>query len=290
MYSLASSLRKIFLPILRILGMSTPSEQEPEFPSRGDVIDWEPNLLARYRSLDPKDSHKYRIRMHSLKVTQIRCYKVKEKPEHEYLVAAVYDSDQRRTRYIKIDRYVGNTTPKDTTERSSLHSNDSSQSLPQSPSQSSVQSSLVLSTTFPAYDEVKTTDAWPTGHICTKELDCARSSMLVLDLAIAAKLVHDDSSQYYVLTRQCYWYADVISTVLGMSFPEVVVRDLSVRAENDAEPEYDSKKAGTYLKVPIYSKSLATSNIKKINDRFKAQQSSIYSSVCLLNTGYISAD
>lgn len=90
------------------------------------------------------------------------------------------------------------------------------------------------------------------------------------------------------------WYVDVISAVLHMSFPGiVVVRNSLVRTDHaaDAETEFfDRKKGGTYKNVPIYFRRLAQSGINEIHETFKTYQPKIYSSVCLLNTGYISAD
>jgi hypothetical protein len=84
MYSIVSSLRKIFRPILRVLGMSsTPLPNE--FPlSKITVNEWQRNLLNLYLY---KDLGIKRVK--SCKVTTIRHYKDNDGPEHQYLVAEV---------------------------------------------------------------------------------------------------------------------------------------------------------------------------------------------------------
>ena len=101
-----TSLRGFFHPILCFLGMTTTLPTDLEFPGFSSVLDWEINLVARYRSRDPESSPMVRSRMDTLKVATIRCFKRKKNAEHEYLVAKVYDPDLGRNRYLRIGRHV----------------------------------------------------------------------------------------------------------------------------------------------------------------------------------------
>ena len=273
-----ASLRCFFHPLLRFLGMTTTPPTEVEFPGFSGVLEWENALLARYRSRDPESSPKERSRMHSLKVTTIRCFKETKSAEHEYLVAEVYDPDLGRNRYLRIERGVDTDFPhtQDDTTRHSISAASSSQS------------SLAFKK-GPAVDYVKAIAAWPTGDdICIVDLTCQDSKMIVLDLAIVAKVVHEHSADYQILTSQCFWYSAVIASVLRKSFPQIKVSNgaSSFKADDgqDLEMEFSDKKGGTYKRIPIYSERREV--ITRIYDRFKTYKDQIYSSVNLLNTGY----
>jgi hypothetical protein len=120
--------------------------------------------------------------------------------------------------------------------------------------------------------------------------------MILLDIAIAAKLVNDHSSDYFLLKHHCYWYADVISAVLRKSFPkEVVVPDTTVKTDPPEDAEvaiemFDPKKGGKYWIIPVYYRKLGQDDIDKVYADFIKTKSEISTSVCLLNTGYISAN
>ena len=161
-------------------------------------LEWENTLLAHYRSRDLESSPIYRSRMDTLKVTTIRRFKEKKNAEHEndeYLVAEIYDPDLRRKRYLRIERYVGAGFPhtQDDTTRHSIPTTLS-------------QSSIVLKK-FPAVDYVQPIAAWPTCDICIDDFTCQDSQMIVLDLAIVAKVVHEHSAEYQILTSQCFWFS-----------------------------------------------------------------------------------
>ena len=269
-----TSLRGFFHPILRFLGMTTtpPTQVDVEFPVFSTrVQEWENGLLTRYRSRDLESSPMERSRMYTLKVVTIRRFKEKKHPQHEYLVAEVHDPDRSRYRYLRIERYVGADFPR-AQDDTILYS------IPTASSQSS----LILGKSS-ALDYVDAISAWPTGDDCIDHLTCKDSQMILLDLAIVAKVVHDHSADYQILTSQCYWYSAVIVSVLRKSFPNSAS---SLKADHgkDLEVEIFDKKAGTYIRIPIYSER--TEVIAEIHDLFKTYKDRIYSSVNLLNTGY----
>ena len=213
MHKKALPWRGIFYPILLSLGMIKKPPVEVEFPgpSLTGVPEWENALLARYRSRDPESSPSDRSRMYSLKVTSIRRYKEKARAEHEYLVSEVHDPGLGRKRYLRIERYLSDDFP---------HAQDDTtrHSFPTTSSQSSI-----VSREFPAVDYVKTIAAWPTSDICIHRLTCEDSQMILLDLAIVARVVHEYSAQYQALKHQCFWYSAMIASVLRKSFPQIKV-------------------------------------------------------------------
>jgi hypothetical protein len=276
MYSIVSSLRKIFRPILRVLGMSSTPLPD-EFPlrlSRITVNEWQRNLLNLYLYKDVGIN-----RVKSCKVTTIRHYKDNDGPEHQYLVAevSVCISDSTSKRYLQIHRVANpnqrapnltpSTAPNPATERSSIRSTLTSSS----------QSSQGISKDLPADDQVFILERWPSnGNFgLVEELNCENDSIYLLDLCILATLVHDHRAIYRALGSQCYWYSDLISAVLQMKFRKVTRRG-------------GPKNCGTYGLAPIYTRN--DSLVKTIHATFEERKSELFSSVCLLNTGYISAD
>lgn len=200
--------------------------------------------------------------MKTLGVKTICHFKEKGDAEHEYLVAEVYDPNLGRNRYLRIGRFVGDNF---------LHNHDTSC---RSISTTSSNSSLVLKK-FPATDYVEAVAAWPTSDICIVNLSCRDSQMIVLDLAIIAKVVHDYGKEYQALTRQCYWYSGVIVSVLQKSF------SLKPGHGQDLATQFSYKKGGTYKSIPIYSEQ--RDMIAKICSLFETYKDEIYSSVNLLS-------
>ena len=275
------SLRTFFRPILRLLGMSSPPH-EAEFPVGISVEDWLRCLLERYCSRDPTKSAKDRSRMESLKVTTIRRYKEKKNGEHEYLVAEVSVPDMDQPRYLHIERTVKDPLSMiGTTERSSLR--------PQAICTHSSQSSVLVSKEFPACDNVKTMEAWPTDDICISHINCKNAApIILLDLAIVAEVVHNHSKKYQLIKRQCFWYSDMIVAVLQKKFPwiQVVCRDASVEADHAAtgeEIEVFNGLSGTFMTAPFYSRQ--NSAVEEIQSKFDESSLSKYASVYLLNSG-----
>ena len=112
--------------------------------------------------------------------------------------------------------------------------------------------------------------------------------MIVLDLALVAKVVHEHSAEYQILTSQCFWFSAVIVSVLLKSFPQIKVSNgaSSLRADHgqDLAKEFCDKKVGTYRCISIYSERPEV--IMEIYGLFETYKDRIYSSVNLLNTGY----
>ena len=282
MHSKTSILRSFFRPILRFLGMSTPPPPEFEFPGDSRVEDWESTLRDRYCSSDPEKSPRDRLRMETLKVTNIRRYKEKKHVEHEYLVAEVEDPVFGQPRYLLIERTVDDTLPANDTTARSPRSSRSALSL-------SSQSSLGMISKIPARDHVTKMASWPTGDILIDNIKCQGSKMILLHLAIAAKVVHDHNEKYHLFKRQCFWYTDVISGVLEKEFSlsKAKVSDTSLTADHapDAEMERFDSLSGTYKKVKFYQRRIEV--IDEIHAVFEAYRKNIETSVNLLNIGIL---
>jgi hypothetical protein len=259
--------------------MSLSSPPEIEFPSQTVVEDWEVSLMQRYRSRDLEQSPKDRSRMETLKVIAIRRYKERRHVEHEYLIAEVLDPDLNQLRYLQIERAAEDPLrTQDATERSSRHTISTLSS----------QSSLGVFKKLPARDYVSTMAGWPTtSDICIDKLDCRQTQMILLDLAIVAKVVHDHSDKYQLFKRQCFWYSDVIVGVLQENFPriQVATRDSSLVADHaqGAEMEILDNLSGTYKRVPIYNRRMDL--IREIHGLFVTYNFQTRSWVNLLNTG-----
>ena len=212
--------------------------------------------------------------MYTLKVVALRRYKTQRGAEHEYIVAKVSDPDLDQPRYVRIER--------------------SRQDLPSSTPLSS-QSSLLSTQSslgplgalkkLPAVDHITQLENWPTGDRPIGSLTCKDSGMILLDLALVAKVVHDHSDKYELFKRQCFWYADVITGVLEKSFPgiEVVDPNRPLRDEHTetAEMEMFDKDAGTYSGVPIHIRR--TCMIDEVHAIFEPYKRDAYSLVNLFN-------
>ncbi|KAF8809953.1 hypothetical protein BYT27DRAFT_7187278 [Phlegmacium glaucopus] len=258
------SLRSFLRPLLRILRMSASLEYTAEFPSNFGAEDWERTLIDFYCS-----NHAKRGRMNSVNITKLRRYKSGKGLEHEYLVAEIKGPDLSESRYLQIERSARDPDPK--------KSNSNKGSL-RSITTLTSQSSLALSKTLPADDHVKTIEAWPSDK-CIYGLDCSNASATLLDLAIVAKLVHDNSREYRLFKRQCFWYSDVIVTVLERSFHEMKVQNRSQSVLNDhsesAAMEMYDELRGTFKSIPIYTPR--NEIINKIQETFEKRKPEVYS-------------
>ena len=189
-------LKKLLHPVLRILGMTEGPQNFEEFPYLMSVGDWAHSLVSKYTSRDPKLGPKYRVLMPNLHVARIRHYKEQGAPRHEYLVAEIVISESEKgypeKRYLRLERVAD-----DTISSGSSHS------------------SLALSNNLYALDIVKTITGWPSDP-CIEYLNCENlpQPITLLDLALAAETVHNDSERYQVMSRQCFWYADTVSGIL----------------------------------------------------------------------------
>ena len=243
--------------------MATPPPVDAEFPGDMSVLDWEGVLLARYQCRCPISSPPRRSRMHNLKIATIRRFKVKN-AEHEYVVAKVYDSNLGRNRYLRIGDLPPNRcycchNQDDTIPTSGLHL-------------------------------VKTTTAWPIGDICIEIVNCQDSQMILLDLAIVARVVQYMELEHQASTRQCFSFSAMIISILQKTFPQIKVSNNTswLKADHGREMEVSDKKGGAYRRIPSYSEQPEV--FTEIYNVFETHNAEIYSSVNHLNTGYIFAD
>jgi hypothetical protein len=269
-----ASLRRFLHPLLLILGMTTPLPHSEEFPAGTSIEDWERSLRNFYCSHDLALGPEHRDRMKSLKITKIRRYKDWKSVEHEYLVAEVSVSDSQ-PRYLRIERFAQDLpASKTAAEKGPLYTISTVSS----------QSSLALSKKLPASDCVKAMEIWPSVGKCIDNLNCTNSSMILLDLAIVAKFVHDHSEYYRLFKRQCFWYSDMIVAILQREFPEIqlISRSTSVEQDHSQDAQLDqfNEESGTYKKIPIYSRRM--SMIEEIHAGFIPYKDDLYSSVRLL--------
>jgi hypothetical protein len=245
-----ASLRRFLHPLLFILGMTTPLPHSEEFPVFMSIDDWDRFLQNPYCSRDPRVGPVHRARMKSLRITRIRRYKDWRSIEYEFLVAEVSVPGLQHPRYLRIERCSEDPPA----EKGSLHS------------------------------FVKTMEIWPSVDKCIHNLNCTNSSIILLDLAIVAKLIYDHSEHYRLFKRQSFWYSDMIVAVLQREFPEIqlISRSKSVKRDHSQDAHLDQfdEESGTYKKIPIYSRRM--SMIEEIHEGFKPYKDRLYSSVRLL--------
>jgi hypothetical protein len=260
-------LQSLLSPLLRILGMSDPAlDLCIELPHNNLVPAWEHSVINAYTSADPDQGPTSRARMQNLKVLELRRYKeTSTTMEHEYLVAKIARPSSSHT-FLRIDRSGGEadvitlySQRKDdaNSELTVLQSsNDAASSRQSFQSKSMSISSLLSMGKLDATDAVCTVHSWPTCDSLTEKVVCKNQcSLILLDLVLLAKVVHDYSDKYRLLRRQCYWYADMIMRVLQASFSDVTSnRDLSLKQHDDEHwevEEYDEM-SGTWKSIRIH--------------------------------------
>ena len=279
-----ASVRHLLRPLLGLLGMAAPSPAlNAEFPTEISVQDWEPTLMQLYCSHDSVSGLSNSRYMESLKVTRIRRYKERSNSEHEYLIAQVSTTHPGELRFIRIERFPDDQAVQSTKtpgEKGPLHT----VSAPSS------QTSLPLKD-LPARDRARAISGWPNSNddACIENLDCKHASLILLDLVIAAKAVHDYRNMYQLFRHQCFWYSDMIVAILEQEFPQIRLVERSdfirgIRSE-DAEVEVLDKVGGTYKKLPIYLRRISI--VKEIHDVFQTQRLDARSAVCLLDCGIL---
>ena len=273
-----ASVRHLFRPLLRLLGMAAPSPAlNAEFPTEISVQDWEPILMQLYCSHDPVSGLANSRYMESLKITKIRRYKERSNSEHEYLIAQVSTSQPDELRYIRIERFADDQAVQSTKipgEKCPLHPISALSS----------QTSLALKD-FPARDHACAISGWPNPNddVCIENIDCNSASVFLLDLAIAAKVVHDYRNMYQLFRHQCFWYSDMIVAILEQEFPLLRLVERSdfikgIRSE-DAEVEVFDEVSGTYKSFLIYSRRMSI--VEEIHHVFQTHRLDARSSVCL---------
>ena len=268
-------LQKLFLPVLRILGMSVPPNTD-EFPQNVSVVDWGRVLVERYTSSNLK-SPENSARMRRLQVLRIHQYKELESPGHEYLVAEIAVPESER-RYLLLERSARDSVPAESSgaNKEVFH-----------PISNGSQSSLAISSNLAAMDDVRTITGWPIDS-CIDKVDCENlpEPITLLDLAIAAELVHNNSDKYEVISRQCFWYADTVSAVLETYFPNVKIQyrpKLSLSADvNHTENEEDGiheENSGKFMQISFHKRQQG--DVDQIVGVFRERKSTITDSVCL---------
>ena len=270
-----ASFRRFLHPLLCLLRMSQPLGYNDEFPEKRIVQDWERSLLERYH-----DNAQYRDRLKSCRITRIRRYKKTTSVEHEYLVAEVSDPASDSTRYLQVERHAADpditTALQDDEDDADARSNVSAQS------------SLGLSKKLPADDHVSTRMNWPSGRDlnCIEQFNCENGGLVLLDLVIVAKLVHDHSQQYRLFKRQCFWYSDMIAAVLRQVSANIQEYSSDGNVEHDHSEaahievfEIISENSGTFKKIPIYKQR--KSIIKEVYEQFGPRKGEVLSTVCL---------
>jgi len=228
--------------------MSNPTELD-EFPYNNKVNSWEDSIVQLYSAVDPARGPVSRARMPLLKVLELRLYKAKLSPEHEYIVAKI-SRPQQPDGLLRIERFADRDI-NGKADGDTLQSFQSTSSLASSPNTSA---SSQLSSKVDALDTVSTmrNGEWPSENhdVLIEKAVCKRDCpAILLHLAILAKIVHDDSPIYRTFSRQCYWYADTIMRVFQSSFSGIT----SERCEE----------SGKWNRIPIYDPE-ATKNLEDI--------------------------
>lgn len=152
------------------------------------------------------------------KVSRIGIYKESSHPQHEFAVAEVR-TDENKKMYYRLERSV----------RRKAQTQNSGEALSLSAAQTSLfdsssDSSLHLLARPTSYDSVRMEKGRPKEH-CSKAVhfqDCT-SPPTILDLAMLGATLHEDSPNYHLLQRQCYWFAGMILLVLNIDQPNGVL-------------------------------------------------------------------
>jgi len=252
MFFFESLLNPLLHPFLRIFGMTLPTKGTEEFPHDCSIEAWEYSVIRLVTSTDAKQGTEARYRMGRFKISELRRYKETSFMEHEYLIAEIAPNSS----YLRIERYVretdanGNIDP----EQGEVPLQKDSHFLVQSsPLISSLQKSSAWSG-VPADDMVSTPSLskWPSDDKMIERMRFGGSSSpTLLDLVLAAKVVHDHSSEYRLFDRQCYWYADMVIRTIESVFPQARL-DESPKQDEDEEAKVYDAIAGKWQYIQIY--------------------------------------
>jgi hypothetical protein len=258
--------------------MAPELQNTEEFPNHMSVEDWGRSLVSRYTSRDPELGPKYRARMPNIHVARIRRYKERKSPRHEYLVAEIAVPESER-RYLLLERVAEDIVSTESNKEVFYVSNGSSQS------------SLALSNNLAALDFVKTLTGWPTDP-CIDKLDCENlpQPITVLNLALAAELVHNNSDKYQVMSRQCFWYADTVSAVLETYFPKIKIvyhsqSAIEGRHTESGEVELLDENSGKFMQISLHKRRQDVVN--QIVEVFTQRKATIAASVCFFDFYYV---
>jgi len=160
----------------------------------------------------PRVSHQHR----EMIVDCYTAYKDRTSLQHEFLVFKIVNiSNNNRETYLRIER-----AGKEHQEEEATSSN------------SSVPLSKQLATTvaasnskeYDADDTVTMVTSFPTANndltklFSVKKNSIEGTAMTLLDVAIAAKTVHDASEKYKLTSRQCYYFVESLCGILQEEF------------------------------------------------------------------------
>jgi hypothetical protein len=142
--------------------------------------------------------------MNGVEVLELLRMKERSGVRHEYFAVLVkirYIGDALR--YVRIERAGGDLveTPL------SPHGNGGSSSALLKSSKARV-----------ANDTVVTLENLPKGDDRIETVQVRASNIRLIDIAIAAKVVHDHDGQYRLLKGQCFWFSDMIMRILEKQF------------------------------------------------------------------------
>ena len=271
--------RFLLRPILYALGMSSPNNvrdfEKLEFPPNlQDVTTWKDNLCALYRRLPTS-----RDGMETLTVLEIKHFKSKAHPQHEYIIAAVMDGSQKR--FVHIARTKEKNAP---SSHQSPPSPESTDNLTSWANLFSSSSDSLHIFSHNAHDYICAVNGWGKDEcLRTVSFHSCPEKPALFDLALASSVVHDNSPLYRLFRNQCYWFADVVVLVLGDVFQgsntEIHSKDKhrsngeygvdDVLAPEDTDPQKllddalkgrigedclrgSGKRLGKWFQVPIY--------------------------------------
>lgn len=212
------SLSYILHPITWVLGMTSPIQprdlEDVEFPPDSqDVTTWRNNLGGLYRG-----SSSSRKGMGKLTVTEVRHFKRKAHPQHEFVVASVKDGSQIRLVQIEHTKQSNASTLQQsgdvlkTPPESAARLNTSAKIV--NIVSSSLDSLTLISRD--AHNRVRTVHGWPKDSECFQTVTFCRCAgpPWLFDLALVSSIVHESSPLYRLFKSQCYWFADVTVHVL----------------------------------------------------------------------------
>ena len=311
-----SLLRFLLHPFLVAFGMSSSVEPREfdniEFPPDfQDVGSWRNNISSLYRRVPT-----FREGMNNLTVLEVKHFKSKRHPQHEYLVAAVMDGSQMR--FVRIERSKLKDGSAGRQSPDILDSETETEELNRLQTLFSSSSNSLDFLYYRAHDRVRTLHKWGMDECLqtAKFLPCTMKPRL-FDLALISSLVSDSSPLYKLFKSQCYWFANVILHVLLESYPNATLtihsketrpnygkdEEDEVLAPQDTDPqdlrrralEGDigqdwitgmGSKAGKWFSVPIYRtrKKLVSKIATRFHDTQAKEMSRVrfpyYSNCC----------
>ncbi|KAF5371515.1 hypothetical protein D9615_009614 [Tricholomella constricta] len=174
--------------------------------------------------------------MFSLIVEEIRRYKERNLPEHEFLVVRV-KVGEGSYKFIQIER--GYMKPKQLIRQRADRSVTSLRHYSELATATSASSSICL-VNPPAADNACSVEGWPSeksrsGAVLIQTVKFTQSQPTLFDVIIVAHCAHKHSESYRVFQRQCYWYSVIIASVLQQQNPgatsEQIITDDEVAQE-----------------------------------------------------------